>query len=99
MEQVLGMTGDRDAYFWATHNGAELDLLVEWRGQRVGFEFKYADAPGLTKSMHIALRDLKLDPLFVVYPGAQSFPLGPKAELVAIRDLPARLERWRCSFT
>ena len=94
LEQVLSVTGDRDAYFWATHNGAELDLLVEWQGKRVGFEFKYGDAPRLTKSMHIALRDLKLDQLFVVYPGGQSFSLGPKAELVAIRDLPARLERF-----
>ncbi len=94
IEQVLSITGDRDAYFWATHNGAELDLLVEWQGKRLGFEFKYGDAPGLTKSMHIALRDLKLDQLFVVYPGGQSFPLGPKAELVGIRDLPTRLERF-----
>ena len=94
LEQVLSVTGDRDAYFWATHNGAELDLLVEWQGQRVGFEFKYGDAPGMTKSMHIALQDLKLDQLFVVYPGGQSFMLGPAAELVAIRELPGRLQRF-----
>jgi predicted AAA+ superfamily ATPase len=94
LEQVLSVTGDRNAYFWATHNGAELDLLVDWKGRRVGFEFKYGDAPGLTKSMHIALRDLKLDQLFVVYPGSQSFSLGSKAELVAFRDLLARLERF-----
>ena len=94
MEQVLSVTGDREAYFWATHNGAELDLLVMWKGKRVGFEFKYGDAPGLTKSMRMAVRDLKLDQLFVVYPGGQSFPLGPKAELVAIRDLTVRLARF-----
>jgi len=67
---------------------------VDWKGRRVGFQFKYGDAPGLTKSMHIALRDLKLDQLFVVYPGSQSFSLGSKAELVAFRDLLARLERF-----
>jgi hypothetical protein len=60
----------------------------------VGFEFKYGDAPGLTKSMHIARWDLKLDQLFVVYPGSQSFSLGSKAELVAFRDLLTRLERF-----
>ncbi|MBI4623085.1 MAG: ATP-binding protein, partial [Verrucomicrobia bacterium] len=92
LEQVLSVTGDRDAYFWSTHSGPELDLLVFWHGRRVGFEFKYNDSPDLTKSMHMAMQDLKLDQLFVVYPGGQSFPLGPKAELVAIRDLPARLE-------
>jgi predicted AAA+ superfamily ATPase len=94
LEQVLSVTGDRDAYFWATHNGAELDLLVEWKGRRIGFEFEYGDAPGLTKSMHIALRDLKLDQLFVVYPGSQSLPLGQKAELASIRDLLARLAQF-----
>lgn len=92
LEQALSVTGDRDACFWATHNGAELDLLVEWRGKRVGFEFKYGNAPGLTKSMHIAMVDLKLDQLFVVYPGGQSFTLGPKAELVSIQHLSARLQ-------
>ncbi len=91
LEQVLSVTGDRDAYFWATHGGAELDLLVHWRGRRYGFEFKYGDAPSLTKSMHIALADLKLDRLFVVHPGDDSYAMSDQAEAVAIMHLPARL--------
>lgn len=92
LEQVLSITGEQDAYFWATHSGAELDLLVMWRGQRLGFEFKYSDAPGLTKSMRIALQDLKLDRLFVVYPGRQSFPLGDRTDVVSILHLHERLK-------
>lgn len=93
LEQVLQITGDRDAYFWATHNGAELDLMVFWHGRRIGFEFKFSDAPGLTKSMHIALGDLKLDRLLVVVPGPESYSLGPKVEVLSILNLVERLAR------
>jgi uncharacterized protein len=91
MEQVLQITGDRDAYFWATHGGAELDLMVLWQGRRIGFEFKFGDAPGITKSMHVAMADLKLDRLLVVVPGKESYDLGPKVEVVSIMHLVDRL--------
>jgi predicted AAA+ superfamily ATPase len=93
IEEILRRTGDRDAYFWATPSGAELDLLVFVRGRRIGFEIKYTDAPRLTKSMAIAREDLKLDQLWVVYPGDTSFPLRPGVEAVALRDLGAHLDR------
>jgi len=92
LEQVLRWTGDREAYFWATHAGAELDLLVLRNGKRVGFEFKHSDAPTLTKSMHIALNDLKLQRLFVLYPGHQSYQLHQKVEVVSVESLPAVLK-------
>lgn len=95
LEQVLRHTGDRDAYFWGTHAGAELDLLVTLRGKRHGFEFKYGDAPAMTKSMHIALQDLKLQRLFVVYPGKESYALERQVEVVAIHDLAGKLAKWR----
>jgi predicted AAA+ superfamily ATPase len=75
LEHVVGCFRTRDAYFWATHAGAELDLLVMIEGKRYGFEFKYADAPGRSRSMHIALQDLDLDHLWVVYPGRQEYEL------------------------
>lgn len=84
LEQVLRLTGDRDAYFWATHAGAELDLLITWKAKRYGFEFKYGDAPALSKSMHVALSDLKLEQLFVVYPGPQSYRLHEHVEMLSI---------------
>lgn len=91
LAEVLRHTGDRDAYFWGTHAGAELDLMVTLRGQRVGFEFKYGDAPVMTKSMHIALQDLKLKRLFVVYPGKKFYPLDDSVEVVSVQDLPGKL--------
>jgi hypothetical protein len=69
LEQVLNWAGERNAYFWATHGGAELDLLVMRNGERWGFEFKCQDAPKMTRSMHIALEDLKLERLWVIHPG------------------------------
>lgn len=90
-EQVLSITGDRDAYFWATHGGAELDLMVHWRGRRYGFEFKYGDSPTMTKSMHTALHDLKLEQLFVLHPGKDSYPMHERTEAVAMTGVRARL--------
>lgn len=93
IEQVLGRTGDREAYFWATPSGAELDLLVFVRGRRIGFEVKYSDAPRLTRSMAIAREDLKLDRLLVIYPGPTSYPLRDGIDVVSIGDLDVQLER------
>ena len=75
VEQVLAAFGDSDAYFWATHAGAELDLLLRHRGRRYGFECKLADAPGSTRSMRTALADLRLHHLWVLYPGEESYPI------------------------
>lgn len=91
IEEVLRVTGDRDAYFWATQAGAELDLLVSCRGVRYGFEFKYADAPSVTRSLVTARNDLGLAHVFVIVPGKKSYPLAEWAEVVGIRDVHARL--------
>jgi predicted AAA+ superfamily ATPase len=83
LEQVIGqLQAERDAYFWGTHAGAELDLLIARGGRRYGFEFKFADAPGTTKSMRVAMADLKLKRLLVVYPGTGRFDLDP--DIVAL---------------
>ncbi len=87
LEQILAVTGDSNAYFWATHSGAELDLLVVHRGQRVGFEFKYSENPSTTKSMQIALADLGLDHLYVVYPGQHRIPLTESITASPLPDL------------
>ena len=65
-------------YFWATEKGAELDLLIVKGDQRLGYEFKYSDAPKITKSMHIALEDLKLDHLTIITPGNKTYALDEK---------------------
>ncbi len=86
-EQVLSALRPREAYFWSTHSGAELDLLAFQNGRRLGFEFKSSESPSMTKSMHVALSDLNLDRLFVVYPGSKSFALARKVEALAITQL------------
>lgn len=91
LEEVLRVTGDREAYFWNTQGEGELDLLVFLNGQRLGFEFKYADAPAVTRSMTIARDDLKLHHLFVVHPGKRSYPLDSRAEAVALADVRSRV--------
>jgi predicted AAA+ superfamily ATPase len=91
VEQVLALSGVDEAYFWATHAGAELDLLIRRGGHRLGFEMKCTDAPAVTKSMHVALAELGLKRLYVVYPGTRSFRLASKIEALAITDLPSVL--------
>ncbi len=92
IENILRWTGDRNAWFWGTYSNAELDLLVFHEGKRFGFEFKLADAPGFTRSMHIAMEDLRLNRLFVVYPGiGGSYSLDESTEVIAIQDLNERL--------
>ena len=76
-----------EAYFWATHAGAELDLLMLKYGRRIGMEFKRTDAPTLTASMRIAMNDLKLDRLLVVYPGNRGYTLAPNIEVIPARDV------------
>jgi predicted AAA+ superfamily ATPase len=91
LEQVLAVTGDRHAYYWATQSGAELDLLLTIGGKRYGVEVKYADAPRLTRSMRVAMTDLSLSRLFVVYPGAERYPLGKGIEALSLTQLLRQL--------
>lgn len=69
-----------ETYFWASHQGAELDLLLIHGRERVGFEFKHHSSPGLTASMSIAQKDLNLDKLWVVHPGVHRYKLGRNVE-------------------
>jgi predicted AAA+ superfamily ATPase len=86
VEQVLRAlraTPD-ETFHWGTHAGAELDLLLVRGGRRWGFEFKYADAPRTTKSMRAAIESLRLDRLFVIYPGVQEYPLDERIDVVPL---------------
>lgn len=87
LEQTLIAHGQRDAYFYGTQRGAELDLLLLRRGGRWGFEFKCTDAPRTTKSMHIALDDLKLEHLWVIYPGTLRYPMTDKITALPLREI------------
>lgn len=87
IEQVLALEPHDEAYFWATYQGAEIDLILQ-RGDRLfGVECKRADAPRMTQSIGIALHDLGLERVAVVYPGSQRYPLDKRVEAVPLTAL------------
>ena len=89
LEQTLELVRPEGAYFWATHTGAELDLLLVRRGRRYGVEVKFQDAPRLTPSMRIALSDLRLQRLTVLYPGKLPYELDRRVRVVPLAELAA----------
>lgn len=84
VEEVIKALQPDETYYWATYNRAELDLLLFKKDQRIGVECKRVDAPVLTPSMRIAMADLKLDHLYVVYPGERAYTLAKKVEVVPL---------------
>lgn len=87
MEQVLARCGSEDAYYWATHNGAELDQVI-FRGSKAsGVEFKVNDGPKMTKSLHIALEDLKLERAWIVHSGEKRYAVHEKIAALPIKEL------------
>ncbi len=89
IEQTLSLCRPDAAYFWATHTGAELDLMLIRRGRRYGVEAKFQDAPRVTPSMRNALSDLRLRHLTVLYPGDQRYPLDRRITVLPLADLAA----------
>jgi len=87
IEQALATLQPSEAYFWATHGGAELDLLFFHRGRCYGVEAKFSEAPEVTRSMRIALEDLELDHLWVLHPGPHTYPAHEKITVCAISDV------------
>jgi predicted AAA+ superfamily ATPase len=87
LEHLIHVFRTRDAYFWATHAGAELDLMVTIAGKRHGFEFKYTDAPGRKRSMHIAIEDLGLEHMWIIYPGDQKYALDDKITVIPLEEI------------
>ena len=89
LEEVINIhhATAEECYFWSTQSGAELDLLIIKNGKRLGFEFKYTDRPKITTSMKIAMQDLGLDHLYLIFPGKVSFPLSEKITAQGIETL------------
>ena len=94
IDVVLDHLGARsgEAYFWGTHAGAELDLLIVRGSTRVGFEFKRTSSPSVTPSMRSALTDLRLQRLYVVHGGTETFPMTEQIVAVPLsriaQDVP-----------
>ena len=94
IEKVIAEAAPDEVWFWATHNGAELDLLMMTGGRRVGVEVKRVDAPRRTRSMAVAQDDLRLDALWVVYPGDMRYDIDDRiTALPASAPFPASVTR------
>jgi predicted AAA+ superfamily ATPase len=94
LEQVLQAVNLPQAFFWATHGGVELDLLLIHRGHRYGVEFKFSEAPQATKSMRIAVDSLGLRHLWLIYPGRHAYAIDGKISawpLSKVGSLPGEI--------
>ena len=78
---------NEELFFFATHGGMELDLFWQQHGKNWGAEFKYTEAPSVTKSMRVAIKDLKLEHLWVIYPGQTSFPIDKKITVLPVTHI------------
>ena len=87
LEQVLQKLESSEAYFWATHNGAEIDLLIRHRGLRYAVEVKFNEAPRVTRSLRIALDDRNLNHLLIVYPGPDKYAVDEKITVWPLQDV------------
>lgn len=76
----------RSVFFWSTHANAELDLLMFYKGKRLGFEFKFNETPKISKSIRIALKDLKLDGVKIIYPGSKFYYIDDNIEVISINQ-------------
>jgi len=87
IEQVLATQAHDEAYFWATHQGAEIDLILRRGDRLLGIECKRADAPRMTASLRTATADLGLERIAVLYPGTRRYPLSESVEVVPLTTL------------
>ena len=96
IEQVLQTIQPNQAYFWATHSGAEIDLVFHHQGKKFGVEVKFNEAPKITASMRTALSDLGLEHLWIVYPGPHRYPVDEQISawpLQEITKLPVAISK------
>jgi len=82
IEQLLSRLRSRDFFYWRTHTGTELDLMVLTAGKKIGFEIKFSETPKITRSMLSAFEALKLDHLFLIYKGQRKFLLNEKISAI-----------------
>jgi predicted AAA+ superfamily ATPase len=87
IEETIKALEPDEVFFWATHSGAELDLLLVKNGLRIGVECKRVDAPRLTVSMRTAFSTLELSKLLVIYPGSLPYPLAEKIFVIPLTSL------------
>jgi predicted AAA+ superfamily ATPase len=84
-----------ECFFWATHSGAELDLLIVSGQRRLGFEVKRTSTPRLTRSMAEVQEDLGLERIDVIHAGDRTFSLARNVRAVAASQLLDEIEPLR----
>ena len=87
LEQVIQVMHLKNVYFWSTYQGAEIDLFFIHNGKRYGIEVKYSTSPRLTRSTRIALQDLALEHVWIIYPGQHAYPLEAQISVLPLQDL------------
>ena len=87
IEQILRAVRSSNAWYWATHGGGELDLLIFDKGRRIGFEVKFNEAPEVTHAMREVARVLSLDHLYVVCPGRDAYPVAARISVLPVLDV------------
>lgn len=87
LNQFLQILSPAQHFFWSTYSGAELDLLFLHRGRRYGVEFKFNEAPKATRSMRVAIDDLQLDQLWIIYPGKHRYPVDEKVKIWPLQQI------------
>jgi len=89
LEEVIKLNNARqeECFFWSTQSNAELDLLIVKGNKKFAYEFKYTDHPKITKSMRIALEDLSLDKINIIYPGRKTYKLDEKIQVTCLDEL------------
>lgn len=93
IEQILALTNkENEAYFYKTHGGAELDLLILHKGKKYGFEIKFQDAPRLSKSIHQVYADLQLEKLWVIYPGKEPYSLKESIDVIPFGKIQTAID-------
>ncbi|MBI5219628.1 MAG: ATP-binding protein [Bacteroidia bacterium] len=81
---------NEELFFWNTHSGAEIDLFWQHNGKNWGVEFKFSDAPSITRSLKIASEDLNLEHVWIVYPGKEKYKLNEKITVLPIAEIPGK---------
>jgi uncharacterized protein len=87
LELTLQIIQPNTSYFWGTHSGAELDLLIPYGGKHHGFEIKFNEAPTITRSMKVALEELNLDHLWIIYPGNKEYPVSENITVLPLNNV------------
>jgi predicted AAA+ superfamily ATPase len=94
LHQFMQIVKPSQVFFWSTYSGAELDLFFLHRGHRYGVEFKFNEAPKVTKSMRIVVKDLAIRHLWIIYPGQHRYPVDEQISvfpLLQLQDLPENI--------